>query len=69
VTRTLDHKFDGKFLGVPHDEYVALDRIVDLEKLSWETLQAYITVVSSILQQSPKLRTLSVGTPPADIQS
>lgn len=69
VTRTLDHKFDGKFLGVPHDEYVALDRIVDLERLNWETLQAYITVVSSILQQSPKLRTLSVGTPPTDIQS
>ena len=69
VTRSLDHKFDGQFLGVPHDEYVALDRIVDLEKLSWETLQAYITVVSSILQQSPKLRTLSVGTPLADDHS
>jgi MinD-like ATPase involved in chromosome partitioning or flagellar assembly len=58
VTRQLEHKFDGQFVGVPHDAYVARDGIVDLEKLSWETLQAYITVVSAILQQSPKLRTI-----------
>lgn len=58
VTRQLEHKFDGQFLGVPRDAYIALDRVVDLEKLDWETQQSYITVASSILQQSPKLRTL-----------
>lgn len=59
VTRQLDHKFDGQFLGVPRDSYVALDRIVDLDMLSWDTHQAYITVASAILEQSPKLRTMS----------
>lgn len=60
VTRTLEHKFDGQFVGIAHDEYIALDRIVDLDKLDWETLQSYITVACSILQQSPKLRTLNL---------
>ncbi len=59
VKRMLDHKFDGKFVGVPHDAHVARDGIVDLEALSWETLQAYIEVVSAILEQSPKLRSLA----------
>lgn len=56
VTRNLEHLFDGQFVGVTHDEYVALDRIVDLDKLEWETYQDYINVATSILRQSPKLR-------------
>lgn len=59
IKRQLEYKFDGKFVGVPHDAHVARDGIVDLEALNWETLQAYIAVVSAILEQSPKLRTLA----------
>lgn len=56
VTRNLEQLFDGQFVGVTHDGYVALDRIVDLDKLGWETYQDYINVATSILCQSPKLR-------------
>ncbi|HET8690122.1 MAG TPA: hypothetical protein VFL81_01680 [Candidatus Saccharimonadales bacterium] len=61
VTERLDHKFKGQFLGIPHDPYVRLDQIVDIDKLAWETQQAYIDLLIAMFEQSPKLRAESSG--------
>lgn len=67
VTKQLESRFVGMFLAVPRDSFIAQDTIVDLERLEWETLQAYITLACAVLRQSPKLRSpLSDGTTPAD---
>jgi MinD-like ATPase involved in chromosome partitioning or flagellar assembly len=56
VVRKLDHLFDGVFMGVQHDEYLALDRVVDLDKLDWATLQAYFNLVISTMKQIRAMR-------------
>lgn len=59
VVRPLEHLFNGVFMGVQHDEYLALDRVVDLDKLDWTTLQSYFSLVISTMKQIRTMRTLS----------
>lgn len=54
--RQLEQLFDGVFMGVRHDEYLALDRVVDLDKLDWTTLQSYFNLVISTMKQIRAVR-------------
>lgn len=56
VVRPLEHLFNGVFMGVQHDEYLALDRVVDLSKLDWTTLQSYFSLVISTMKQIRVMR-------------
>lgn len=56
VVRRLEQLFDGIFMGVHHDPYIALDRVVDLGKLQWHSLQSYVNMAISALCQAQVLR-------------
>ena len=43
--------FDGPFMAIPSDSYVAEDTEVSLEKISWETYQAYLDLDQVLFEQ------------------
>jgi hypothetical protein len=53
VVRPTAAQFQGQIVGIPHDPYIALDKVVDREQLQWETLMAYKRLVIATLQQNP----------------
>jgi MinD-like ATPase involved in chromosome partitioning or flagellar assembly len=53
VTRT-EEQHKGKIVGIPQDPYIALDKVVDLDEILWDTRKAYKRLVIAILEQNSK---------------
>ncbi len=56
VIQTYDQDFQGVFMGVPHDDVIARDDVVDVEAWSQETRQAYYDLIIAWLEQVLKER-------------
>ncbi len=57
---TEEYKFDGPFLGIPHDPEIARDGEVNLEVLQWDTREAYRQLGIAWLAQVARARGITI---------